>query len=122
MSPHFNVSEFRCKCGKEHDTLISDELIANLERLFEALGCSKIIVTSGYRCEQHDKNVGGSGTGQRTLDKAADICCYGQDDSRSVLRWSAARRRISVSLALPILRQRISTLMWMFVRAMLMQR
>lgn len=79
LSPHFNVQEFRCKCGKEHDTLISDELIANLEKLFEVLGCSKIIVTSGYRCEQHDKNVGGSGTGQHTLGKAADICCYGQD-------------------------------------------
>lgn len=39
----------------------------------------KIIVTSGYRCPTHDKNVGGSGTGQHTLGNAADICCYGQD-------------------------------------------
>ena len=79
LSPHFNVKEFRCKCGKEHDILISDELIANLEKLYAALDCSKIIVTSGYRCEQHDKNVGGSGSGQHTLGNAADICCYGQD-------------------------------------------
>ena len=79
LSPHFNVQEFRCKCGKEHDILISDELIANLEKLYAALNCSKIIVTSGYRCTAHDKNVGGSGTGQHTLGKAADICCYGQD-------------------------------------------
>ena len=79
LSPHFNVQEFRCKCGQSHDTLISDELIANLEKLYAALNCSKIIVTSGYRCDQHDKNVGGTGTGQHTLGKAADICCYGQD-------------------------------------------
>ena len=79
LSPHFNAQEFRCKCGKEHETLISDELIANLEKLYAALDCSKIIVTSGYRCPAHDKNVGGSGTGQHTLGKAADICCYGQD-------------------------------------------
>ena len=46
---------------------------------YSALNCSKIIVTSGYRCERHDKNVGGSGNGQHTLGKAADICCYGQD-------------------------------------------
>lgn len=79
LSPHFNISEFRCKCGREHETLNSPELIEKLEKLFTALNCSKIIVTSGYRCEQHDKNVGGSGNGQHTLGKAADICCYGQD-------------------------------------------
>lgn len=79
LSPHFNISEFRCKCGKEHETLNSPELIEKLEKLFTALNCSKIIVTSGYRCPTHDKNVGGSGTGQHTLGNAADICCYGQD-------------------------------------------
>ena len=79
LSPHFNVSEFCCKCGKEHSTLIADELIDKLEQLYTALGCSKIIVSSGYRCAAHDKSVGGSGTGQHTLGKAADICCYGQD-------------------------------------------
>lgn len=79
LSPHFNAREFRCKCGKEHDFQIADDLIEKLEKLYEALDCSKIIVTSGYRCEQHDKNVGGSGNGQHTLGKAADICCYGQD-------------------------------------------
>ena len=79
LSPHFNISEFRCKCGMEHETLNDPELIEKLEKLYEALNCSKIIVTSGYRCEQHDKNVGGSGNGQHTLGKAADICCYGQD-------------------------------------------
>lgn len=79
LSPHFNVQEFRCKCGQSHDILISEELIEKLEKLYAALNCSKIIVTSGYRCEQHDKNVGGSGSGQHTLGNAADICCYGQD-------------------------------------------
>lgn len=79
LSPHFNISEFRCKCGKEHETLNSPELIEKLEKLFTALNCSKIIVTSGYRCTAHDKSVGGSGTGQHTLGNAADICCYGQD-------------------------------------------
>ncbi len=79
LSPHFNVREFCCKCGKEHEFQINDELIEKLEKLYAALNCSKIIVTSGYRCVTHDKNVGGSGTGQHTLGNAADICCYGQD-------------------------------------------
>ena len=76
---NFNAKEFRCKCGKEHEFGISNELVNKLEKLYTALNCSKIIVTSGYRCPTHDKNVGGSGTGQHTLGNAADICCYGQD-------------------------------------------
>ena len=79
LSPHFNVQEFKCKCGDTHDTLISGELIDKLEQLYTALNCSKIIVTSGYRCPTHDKNVGGTSTGQHTKGTAADICCYGQD-------------------------------------------
>ena len=79
LSAHFNVQEFKCKCGQSHDILISSELIDKLEQLYTALNCSKIIVTSGYRCPTHDKNVGGTSTGQHTKGTAADICCYGQD-------------------------------------------
>lgn len=79
LSQHFKSKEFRCKCGEQHDFKVDSELIEQLEKLFTALNCSKIIVTSGYRCAAHDKNVGGSGTGQHTLGNAADVCCYGQD-------------------------------------------
>ena len=79
ISQHFNSTEFRCKCGKEHDFEVNDSLVQKLEKLYAALNCSQIIVTSGFRCVTHDKNVGGSGTGQHTLGNAADICCYGQD-------------------------------------------
>ncbi len=79
LSQHFNVQEFKCKCGREHDIQINPELITNLEKLYEKLNCSKIIITSGYRCEAHDRSVGGTGKGQHTVGNAADICCYGQD-------------------------------------------
>lgn len=79
LSPHFNVQEFKCKCGKEHEILVNTDLVEKLKKLYSALNCSKIIVTSGYRCASHDKNVGGSGSGQHTKGNAADICCYGQD-------------------------------------------
>lgn len=79
LSLHFNAREFKCKCGMEHDFQISTDLVDKLEKLYEKLDCSKIIVTSGYRCAEHDKNVGGTGTGQHTKGNAADICCYGQD-------------------------------------------
>lgn len=79
LSPHFNVKEFRCSCGKSHETLLASELVDKLEALYTALNCSKIIVTSGYRCPEHDKAVGGTSSGQHTKGTAADVCCYGQD-------------------------------------------
>ncbi|WP_295219062.1 D-Ala-D-Ala carboxypeptidase family metallohydrolase [Ruminococcus sp.] len=79
LTPHFKAGEFRCKCGKSHDTLISDELLQKLETLRDTLDCSKIIVNSGYRCASHDKSVGGTGSGQHTKGTAADVVCYGQD-------------------------------------------
>ncbi len=79
LSPHFNAREFRCSCGKSHETLLASELVDKLEALYTALNCSKIIVTSGYRCPEHDKAVGGTSSGQHTKGTAADVCCYGQD-------------------------------------------
>lgn len=76
LTAHFNVSEFRCKCGGTHDTKIDTALPEKLEQLYKALNCSKIIVNSGYRCSTHDKAVGGNGYGQHTQGTAADIVCY----------------------------------------------
>ena len=79
LSVHFNVKEFACKCGKQHETPIDDNLITMLEKLYTSLDCSKIIVSSGYRCAEHDKSVGGNGSGYHTKGMAADICCYGKN-------------------------------------------
>ena len=54
-------------------------MVDKLEALYTTLNCSKIIVTSGYRCPEHDKAVGGTSSGQHTKGTAADVCCYGQD-------------------------------------------
>ena len=79
LTEHFRSSEFRCKCGGTHETLISDDLVQKLERLRKSLNCSRIVVNSGYRCPSHDKAVGGTGGGQHTKGTAADIVCYGAD-------------------------------------------
>ena len=76
LTEHFNVQEFHCECGGTHDIIINHELVDKLEQLFKALDCSKIIVTSGYRCASCDKAVGGSGAGQHVNGNAADIVCY----------------------------------------------
>lgn len=82
LSPHFNVQEFRCKCGGQHDILIAEELVEHLELLFVALDCSMITINSGHRCASHDKAVGGSGSGFHVSGQAADIRCY---DKKRVL-------------------------------------
>ena len=82
LTTHFNVSEFRCKCGGSHDTKLDTDLSDKLEKLHTALNCLKIIINSGYRCSAHDKNVGGSGTGQHVNGCAADIVCYDKSGNR----------------------------------------
>lgn len=82
LTEHFNVSEFKCKCGKNHSTLLDTDLVNKLEQLRQSLNCSKIIINSGYRCSTHDKNVGGSGSGQHTKGTAADIVCYDKDGKK----------------------------------------
>lgn len=76
ISEHFNSSEFRCKCGKKHEIKIDKSLIQKLEQLFPMLEAKKCVVSSGYRCPAHDKNVGGTGWGQHTKGTAADVCFF----------------------------------------------
>lgn len=83
LSPHFCAREFRCKCSSPHTFQVSEQLVSRLEQLYSSLGCSKIIVNSGYRCTAHDKTVGGNGVGQHTKGTAADVVCY--DKSGSVI-------------------------------------
>ena len=82
LTAHFNVSEFRCKCGRTHDTILNPDLPEKLEKLYKSLNCSKIIVNSGYRCASHDKAVGGSGSGHHVYGNASDIVCYDQSGNK----------------------------------------
>lgn len=82
LTEHFNVSEFRCKCGGTHDTVLNPELPDKLEKLFKALDCSAIIINSGYRCPTHSVNIGGSASDFHTKGYAADIVCYDQSGNK----------------------------------------
>ena len=77
--PYISTSGNSGVAVENHETLLASELVDKLEALYTALNCSKIIVTSGYRCPDHDKAVGGTSSGQHTKGTAADVCCYGQD-------------------------------------------
>jgi len=70
LSDHFSRSEFACPCcGK---LKIDMRLIDQLERLRFLLG-KPIIILSGYRCPQHNREVGGRPDSQHLYGRAADI-------------------------------------------------
>ena len=82
LTDHFNVQEFRCKCGCTHNITLNPELPKKLEQLRTALNCSSVVINSGHRCASHDKAVGGSGTGQHVYGNAADIVCYDKSGNK----------------------------------------
>ncbi len=71
---HFNESELACKCCNE--TKPNSELVAVLELVRNYFG-APVTVNSGYRCEKHNKSVGGAKGSKHLLGIAADIVVKG---------------------------------------------
>ena len=82
LSQHFNVQEFKCKCGKNHSIKIATDLVTLLENLRSKLNATSCNIYSGYRCPTHDKKIGGSGRGPHTQGYAVDCYFIGQDGKR----------------------------------------
>lgn len=66
---HFNDKEFSCSCCGV--SIVDSELIAVLELVRCKFGAVK--VTSGYRCNAHNKAIGGKEKSKHLLGIAADI-------------------------------------------------
>ncbi len=71
----FERDEFKCPCCGENK--ISGALTHKLDDARFAAG-KPFIISSGYRCEKHNAEVGGSPTSSHLLGLAADIVV--QDD------------------------------------------
>ena len=76
-SPHFTADELACKCGGAycdgHPDTIDGGLLQNLERVREHYGNKPIIITSGLRCEQRNREVGGIPSSKHRLGFAVDF-------------------------------------------------
>ena len=72
LSTNFSTSEFSCKCKNKScvEQRISKELIERLQRVRNEYGA--IIVTSAFRCDLHNKAVGGASLSQHRLGRAVD--------------------------------------------------
>lgn len=68
---HFTKDEFTCKCGCG-EVPMNYDFVFTLERLRKRLD-APMVVTSGYRCLQYNKKIGGSPNSQHTKGRAADI-------------------------------------------------
>ncbi len=70
-SYHFERSEFACKCGCGRDTIDHETLyLCEVVRRF----CDEpVTVNSGFRCRQHNKEVGGRPNSQHLYGRAADL-------------------------------------------------
>lgn len=82
LTKHFNVQEFKCKCGKNHEIKIDSDLAPTLEKVMVKLNAKSGNIYSGYRCKAHDKAVGGNGSGSHVMGFACDIYFKDQNGNK----------------------------------------
>lgn len=70
LRPNFTRKELECPCCQRCE--MTDELLDKLQALRDRLGFP-LIVTSGFRCLEHNKKVGGSPRSQHLKGNAVDI-------------------------------------------------
>lgn len=74
-SEHFTWAEFDCRCGCQTRPSRQQlkKVCAALETLRAALGGHPLLVTSGFRCEAHNRAVGGAEGSYHRKSMAADV-------------------------------------------------
>ena len=69
---NFKVTEFACKCcGENH----IDQRVINMAQIIRDELDVPVRVNSGYRCEEHNRRVGGVKGSKHTKGQAADLAC-----------------------------------------------
>ena len=75
MTANFSASEFACKCGcGGGGESIQPSFVALLQRAREIAGVP-FVVTSGLRCVEHNRRVGGVDSSAHVNGWAADVAC-----------------------------------------------
>jgi len=75
MTKNFDISEFECNCGCKMpaDVHVNIVKLTNQLQVLRDILEKPIRITNAYRCESHNKKVGGVSNSQHLYGKAADI-------------------------------------------------
>ena len=74
---YFSKSEFECHCGKCDSFVIEPKLVEKLDDLRKKFK-HPIFISSGYRCPEYNKYIGGVKNSYHTKGLAVDIAIYGK--------------------------------------------
>lgn len=77
LTENFNLKEFECTHPDHNHVIVDPELVEKLQKLRERLGLP-IKVTSAFRCEERNNEVGGAENSQHLTGRAADISLNNQ--------------------------------------------
>ena len=72
ITTHFSDKELDCHCGC--GKTVSPELLVPLEALRQMIG-RPLVLTSGARCEEHNRKIGGQAGSWHLKGLAVDIAC-----------------------------------------------
>ncbi|GEM_PF-833006 len=79
VSFYFSLNEFECPCCKR--VMIDERLLEKLEAL-RILWGKPLIITSGYRCESYNKEIGGVPNSLHMRGQAADLAIPEREQGR----------------------------------------
>jgi zinc D-Ala-D-Ala carboxypeptidase len=93
LTAHFALEELCCTQHRDLDNMPPAEVIgalritaARMEQVRRLLGNRVISVSSGYRCPELNRRVGGSRTSAHLTGHAVDFNCYGYGSPLAVCR------------------------------------
>jgi len=79
LTTNFTANEFACKCHCGVLAKMDHDFMAKLEAMRRLLRRS-FKITSGFRCDDHNKNLKGNANSSHLNGMAADILCVTAED------------------------------------------
>jgi len=92
---YFQIEEFACPCCKKAD--MKEDFLVMLDKARE-LAETPFVITSGFRCEKHNREVGGKDNSSHLKGYAADISALTSDKRYKIVYGliSAGFKRIGI--------------------------
>jgi uncharacterized protein YcbK (DUF882 family) len=81
---NFNADEFKCHCGCSENS-VDMSLLYALQAVRDIIEIP-MKISSGYRCVDHNKDVGGADTSSHLRGLAADIAVYNSSQAFILMR------------------------------------